>query len=62
MAVLERRLDEARGELRRFESKYGKDFSTFESSFADDADMNSHDDLVEWGLLAPDCHRLLLRH
>ena len=58
MAVLERRLDEARGELRRFESKYGRDFSAFESGFADDADMSSHDDLVGWAFwrqIAIDC-------
>ncbi|NPV81083.1 MAG: hypothetical protein HPY52_12575 [Firmicutes bacterium] len=58
MATLEKRLKDAQTMLQRFENKYGKSYRDFESSFPDDADMEIHEDLVEWAFwdrVAEDC-------
>ena len=58
VAVLEKRLREARAMLRKFEDKYGKAYPDFERDFPDNADIRTHEDLVEWAFwdrVARDC-------
>ncbi len=58
VAVLEKRLREARAMLRKFEDRYGKAYPDFEGDFPDSADMQSHEDLAEWAFwdrVARDC-------
>jgi hypothetical protein len=56
--------------LGQFEKRYGKIYSDFEKDFPDDADMHTHEGLVEWAFwdrVAKDCsaaiegYRLLIR-
>lgn len=58
VAVLERRLREGRAMLRKFEDEYGKTYPDFERDFPDNADIQTHEDLVEWAFwdrAARDC-------
>lgn len=58
VAVLEKRLREAQAMLQKFEDKYGKTYPDFERDFPDNADIQTHEDLVEWAFwdrVAGDC-------
>jgi len=58
VAVLEKRLREAQAMLHKFEDKYGKAYPDFERDFPDNADIQTHEDLVEWAFwdrVARDC-------
>lgn len=58
VTVLEKKLKEARAMLQKFEDRYGKAYPDFERDFPDNANMQTHEDLVEWAFwdrVARDC-------
>ncbi|HAG09139.1 MAG TPA: hypothetical protein DCK87_06245 [Desulfotomaculum sp.] len=49
MAIVQKKLKQARARLSEFEAKYKCTFEQFEKGFPEKASLEHHEDYVEWG-------------